>query len=408
MLTFTFYHGLGDCTHASHLLALYVRRGHEIGVECEPNKAPLFEAAGCRVVARARETHHWEHAPAAGPPEHHDHYSGNKTAWNVSRRPLPDIGSYAERWDELCAVRLDLDRFLTPAVEREVEDFVRNLPRPLVLFAPQGNTSPGAKDLSLEEQSEVLRGLLDLTDGAVVQLDWDRRVFKLPNWRVRHLGDDWRPIGTLELYALIKRADLVIGCDSGVLHFTRFTDTPALGVWTRHHPSQYALPRPNTLHVVPHARNQLTRYRRVAYNIVECPGDRPQGRFVAEQAARLLGGRKYLAAAVPDVALRHLVDNCRRIDSPLTSFVDRHRTFDAFLARARQKASPVIIETGTVRAAEDWSAGYSTYLFGYFLHHHGGELHSIDVDPGNVALARAWTAAYGPAVRVHEAHSTAG
>ncbi len=88
-------------------------------------------------------------------------------------------------------------------------------PRPLILFAPQGNTATESKNLDHETQAEVLRGLLDLTDGTVIQLDWDQRVFKLPNWRVRHLGDDWRPLGTIELYALIQRADLVIGCDSG-------------------------------------------------------------------------------------------------------------------------------------------------------------------------------------------------
>jgi len=405
MISVAFRHGLGDCVHAAHLFTLYVRRGYRIEVECEPNKACLFEAAGCALVARARETHHWEHAPAAGPPEHHDHWSGNKTAWNISRRPLPDIGSYQERWHELCSVKLHLDAFVTPEVERQVEDYLRSLPRPLILFAPQGNSSPLSKDLSHETQSEVLRGLLDLTDGSVVQLDWDQRVFKLPNWRVRHLADDWRPLAVPELYALVKRADLVIGCDSGVLHFTRFTDTPALGVWTRHHPSQYALPRDNTLHLVPHARNELNRYRRVAYNIIEGPGDRLSGRFIAEQAACLLRERKYLAGAVPDAVLRHLIARCRQIDLPLTSFVDRHRTFEAFLSRAVRKAKPLVVETGTIRSVEDWSAGYSTYLVGYFLHHHGGELHSIDVDPNNVAFARAWTAAYGAAVRVHQAHS---
>src|SRR5207244_10057551 len=119
-------------------------------------------------------------------------------------------------------------------------------------------------------------------------------------WRIRHLGDDWQHLRTIELYALLKRADLVIGCDSGVLHFTRFTDTPALGVWTWHHPSQYSLPRKNTLHIVPQTRNELSRYRRIAYNIVECPGDRLSGRFIAEQAARLLGARKCLPAGVSD------------------------------------------------------------------------------------------------------------
>jgi predicted O-methyltransferase YrrM len=405
MISFKFYHGLGDCANAAHLFALYTRLGHSIEVECTPDKACLFEAAGCRVVRQAAETHHWEHAPAAGRPEHNDHWSGNKTAWNISRGPLPHIGGYWERWHDLCAVELDLDRFVTPAIEQEIDAYIRGLPRPLILFAPQGNTSSESKNLDHATQADVLRGLLDLTDGTVILLDWDQRVFKLPNWRIRHLGDDWRPLGTIELYALIQRADLVIGCDSGVLHFTRFADTPALGAWTWHYPTQYALPRRNTLHVAPQTRTELTRYRRVAYNIVECPGERLSGRFLAEQAARLLGERRYLAAAAPDCVLQQLVEKCRQFDSPMTTFVDRHRTFEAFLARARRKTQPLIVETGCIRSVEDWSAGYCTYWLGYFVHHHGGELHSIDLDPTNVAFARAWTAAYGPAVRVHQAHS---
>ncbi|MGO9935476.1 MAG: class I SAM-dependent methyltransferase [Steroidobacteraceae bacterium] len=408
MITYTFFHGLGDCANAAHLFSLYTRRGHRIGVQCAPDKAPLFQAAGCELVARAARTHPWEHPPAAGAPNHEDHWSGNKTAWNISRYPLPNIGRCAERWEELCAAKLNLDQFVTREMQAEVDRYIETLPRPVVLFAPQGNTGTEGKNLSHEVQSQTLHGLLDSTGGAVILLDWDQRVFKLPNWRVRHLGDDWRPLSTVELYALIKRADLVIGCDSGVLHFTRFTDTPALGAWTRHHPSQFALPRRNTLHLVPASQNELSRYRRIAYNIVECAGEKLSGSFVAEQAVRMLCARKYLSDAVPDTLLRHLLDNCRQFESPMTSFVDRHRTFGAFLDIARRMATPTIVETGTIRAAEDWSAGFSTYLIGFFLQQHGGgELHSVDLDAKNVAFARAWTRAFGDRVRIHQEHSHA-
>ncbi len=68
----------------------------------------------------------------------------------------------------------------------------------------------------------------------------------------------------------------------------------------------------------------------------------------------------------------------------------------------------MIVETGCIRSAEDWSAGYATYLVGYFLHHHGGELHSVDNDPNNVAFARAWTAAFGPPSRFTRRTVTTG
>ena len=203
----------------------------------------------------------------------------------------------------------------------------------------------------------------------------------------------------------MQQADLVIGCDSGVLHLTRFSNTPALGVWTWHYPSEFALPRPNTMHVVSQSRNELTRYRRTAFNIVECPGKLLSGGFVAEQAARLLGERKYVAACVPDTVLRHLVEKCRQCDSPTTIFMDRHRTFDILLSMMRRNAAPLVVEAGCIRSEEDWPAGYFTYLVGYFLQHHGGRLQSVDNDPTNVAFARAWTNAFGPAVQVHEAQS---
>jgi predicted O-methyltransferase YrrM len=405
MTKFKFYHGLGDCSNAAHLFALYTRRGFRIGVECVPDKSILFEAAGCDVVPHADDHHDWVHAPSAGPPQHADHWSGNKTAWNISVPPLPEIGGYWDLWDDLCAVKLGLDGFVSPSVIRMVDDYIRDFPRPLILFAPQGSTLTHQKNLSHEVQAHFLHALLEQTDGSVILLDWDQRVFKLPHWRIRHLGDDWKPLGLVELHALIRRSDLVIGCDSGVLHFTRFSDTPALGVWTGHHPSEFALPRANTMHVAPQACNELTRYRRVAFNIVEYPDNLPHGQFIAEQATRLLGERKYVDAPVPDTLLRHLVEKCRQCDSTMATLTDRHKTFDVLLSMMRRKKRPLVVETGCIRSEEDWSAGYFTYLFGYFLSHHGGRLHSVDNNPTNVAFARMWTAAFGRAVQVHEAES---
>lgn len=165
MTSFKFYHGLGDCSNAAHLFALYSRLGFEIGVECAPDKACLFEAAGCKVVSRADDVHDWEHPAAAGPPEYADHWSGNKTAWNLSLPPLPDIGGYWDLWSDLCSVKLDLDRFVTPSIRREVDAYIRDLPRPLILFAPEGRTSTEEKNLTHQCQADVLQTLLDLMDG---------------------------------------------------------------------------------------------------------------------------------------------------------------------------------------------------------------------------------------------------
>lgn len=405
MPRFKFHHGLGDCANAAHLFKLYTSRGIPIEVDATPDKAPLFLAAGCTVVQGADAIHNWDHAPAPGNPEHSDPWSGNKTAWNISRNPLPDIGGYWERWPELAAVRLDLDPFVTPEVELTVDRLIRDLPRPLVLFHPQGNTGQESKNLSHEVQAEVIRGILDRTDASVITLDWDNRVYKLNNYRVRHLTDDLQRLGTVELYRLIQRADLLLGADSGPLHLTRFTDTPALGCWTHHFPSHYALPRGRTANIVPRGNRwrEWVRYRRLSFNVLECPSERINGGFIAEQAARLLSAPVYVQDGTADVLLQTLVDKLRQFDSPLTGFIDRHRSVDKFLKLAKGMNAPNVLETGCIRSPDDWTAGFSSYLFGLFLRHHGGRLTSIDLDPVNVAFARSWTA--GMPVEVVQGHS---
>lgn len=54
----------------------------------------------------------------------------------------------------------------------------------------------------------------------------------------------------------------------------------------------------------------------------------------------------------------------------------------------RTGASRTIVETGCVRERNDFSAGYSSVLFGEFLEHHGGHLHSVDISERNVAICR--------------------
>ncbi len=404
--SFSFRHGLGDCANFARLVKLYAQRGHRIQIETDDTKAPLFKAAGAEIVDHAEHVHGYPHAPHPGPPTHADHWSGNKLAWNVSHAPLPPIGGYWDRWDEICAVQLNLDDQIT--TEREtVASYYHDLPRPVVLCHFQGNTSQESKNLSHAEQEKAVRVLLDQTDGTVILLDWDSRVFKLNNWRVRHLGDDWKRLSTLELYEAVRQADLVLGIDSGVLHFTNtFTRTPALGIWTHHQPSTFAVPRRETLHVVPSSRNEITRFRRFAFNIVESPGDRADGSFIAAQAVRMLGPRRYLPAstAAEDCVLWSLVEKTRTFDAGLTSFVDRHRSFDALFNLASERGLRDWVETGTVRSVEDWTAGFSTYLFGYYLKQVGGRLASVDLNEFNCEFARQWTAQLGT-VTVHASHS---
>jgi hypothetical protein len=403
MPSFQFFHGLGDCANAAHLFALYRKLGHDLAIHCTPDKAVLFKAAGCEVVTSSSRVHPWSHPPGAGHPGMSDHYTGNKTAWNVSRDGLPNIGSYADRWGDLCAVKLDLEVFTGDAVRLRVAQFISTLPRPIICLHTKGNTSQGNKNYPDELTMDLYRQLLDRMDGSLLLLDWDNRVPRLPHGRVRHLADDWRTLDLLELYEVLQQSDLLLGVDSGVLHFSRFTNTPAVGIWTHHYPAFFALPRRNTVHVVSRKHEVWNRRRRFAYNLVESPGAIPQPSVVADTAAVVLGKRKWLADPGPDTVLHKLFERSRSVDQGHHPYCDRNKTMGAFLDLLKCKTNPLVVETGCVRSEDDWGAGWSSPLIGYFLKYHGGELHSIDCDQGNVGFARTWTT--GLPVTVHHSDS---
>jgi predicted O-methyltransferase YrrM len=47
-----------------------------------------------------------------------------------------------------------------------------------------------------------------------------------------------------------------------------------------------------------------------------------------------------------------------------------------------------IIETGTLRTANNWTDGQSAVLFTRFVEQHGGQVRSVDIDPAACATAR--------------------
>lgn len=121
----------------------------------------------------------------------------------------------------------------------------------------QGNTAQHRKNLTHEEallicESASSRGLIP------VVLDWDNRsliadgktVFTPPVGE----GDLWGGFGSGDaeaLTALILRASLFAGIDSGPQKCAAATDTPSVGLWTGHHPIQFFDPSPNFLHLIP-------------------------------------------------------------------------------------------------------------------------------------------------------------
>ena len=65
----------------------------------------------------------------------------------------------------------------------------------------------------------------------------------------------------------------------------------------------------------------------------------------------------------------------------------RYATFKSALMLLNQiKDQPMIVETGCLRADGDWGGGQSTYIFGEYVKLFGGWLHSVDINPDNVAM----------------------
>lgn len=399
-----FCHGLGDTAHFVHSLPLYTRRGYRFKIVCDANKLFLYTAAGVEAATDGDALNHpWEHAPNGCDPQTGEFWIGNKAAFNLSRPPMPDIGLPGELWDEYCQVQCPIGPHIPEQVRRRVEGLVAELARPLVLLHPKGNTCTECKDLGDALTVGLCKRLIDMTDGTIVLLDWDNRVPRLASYRIRHSDDDWGGLGTAEFLALVDSADLLVGIDSGPLHAARFTDTPALGVWTRHHPVTYALPRDRTLHVT--LRDPTHRFARVPFNIVECESESEfSAGALGELCVRLASPPRYLGDGqiARDVQLQHFVARTRGAESALGGYSDRHRGFDAILREATNRFdSPVIVETGAIRAEEDWAgAGFSTYLFGAYCWLRRGKLYSIDWSPECCAVARACTAVFGSAVEL--------
>jgi ADP-heptose:LPS heptosyltransferase len=412
----SFYHGLGDAAYFAHLIPLYVKRGYEIAVECTPDKRVLFEAAGAKVIEKgqARAVHDWGYPSNATPRAAQGNFHvGSKMGHNISQAPLPDIGGKAELWQEFVTTRVDVAPHISDEDRQKAQDWLSRLPRPIVLFHQKGNTAQERKSLPDSIAAKFYEQFIERCNGTLILMDWDRRVPRLASHRIRHL-DDLGKCPTSVMLAIMLEADLLIGVDSGPLHAARLTGIPIIGVWMPgHYPSTYTLPRPNQLNVVlaEHTK-QWNRFKRIPWNIVAQPGSQFDPSYLATLTAQMLAKPVYIPEdRGADVQMRQFVrEFCQcRGTSSLAEFWDRDRSFNALLrAMTARFEKPTVVETGTIRAEEDWGgAGFFTYLMGAYLHRRGGKLHSADITPEHCDFARTWTAVFGDSVTIHQQDSVA-
>lgn len=403
-----FEHGLGDTVNFLHLVPLYRRRGYQLEVDCPPERQLLLSIAGAQACRRsdALISHPWVHRGYADiTPERP--WASNRVLSNLGVAPLPQIGDQSELWDELCQVRLQANDHLSASSVESVQRWLAGLPRPIVLLHTSGRTSPELKNLDSQLCLELQRQLLDAIEGTLVLLDGQADAPALQSFRVRRFQPDAsEPVS--DLLALIQAADLLIGIDSGPLHLAQLTNTPALGLWTKHHPALFALPRARTLHLtLAYCWRHIDPLVRIPFRIAQQRwSDCLDPGLIVDLTRRLLTPPRYFSddELAADVQLQQFVDQFERGEAGgLANHADRHRGFAALLREAGARFErPHIVETGTMRAEEDWSgAGLSTYLFGAYCYRHGGRLDSVDCDQANCNFAERWTRIFRGSVRVH-------
>ena len=293
----------------------------------------------------------------------------------------------------------------------ELDTFLDGLARPIVVVQPSQFEIAAASS----RQTMVLdacRELLDATDGSLIVLDTSGTASRLAHCRVRHAAIDFGGrLGASKVQCLKQRADLLVAFDPGPNWFEAIGSIPALSVWCDLSPCQSPPPGPSTVNLVTGASRSFWACRRSEWNLVEYTGNLPTGQEIARIACHLLSAKERLygqLALAREVQLRQLLSWCRR-RTPLSAFADRHQTFDCLLRETtRRFADPLMIETGCIRQAEDWSAGYSTYLFAAYLDGRAaGSLHSVDLNPQHLRFAAEIIKPFERRATFHESDSVA-
>lgn len=295
------------------------------------------------------------------------------------------------------------------AVRRSLE----TLPRPIVLLQRTSDASSPGQDLPDSIATQFCMEMLNLFDGTLVLLDGDDGVPRPHDARIRSLADLGREAAPDRLPAILAEVDLVVAVASEPVSLCGLTGTPSVRLWLPGYPPQRsAPPAVGQLNVVlsDHMR-PWHRRRRVGWNIVEHPGSAFDPVRLAAFCAAMLRPPRYLREGCQpaDVQLQQwILDWCRNDRGNwLSPHVDRHRSLDVLFRQLRNRfRRPTIIETGCIRAEEEWAAsGNFTYLAGAYLLRAGGVLHTVDIDASHCRFARRQCVPFGTAVEVHQGDS---
>ncbi len=279
-------------------------------------------------------------------------------------------------------------------------------PQPIIVIGSGESSFRGEQAATRAWAIELYSALLDSTLGTLALLDGAPT---LAHARVRSVRRDWGLAAEKDIVALAADSQLVILIDDEHRELSATTSTPVLRIWHNKSPSEIDCPGPQILNVICTDRPDDWFPMRWSVNVVEFGVDGPSVAEILQLANDMLAGADF-GLPPHDVArtaqLKHYLRRCRQ-RTPLAEYADRHLTFHRLFHEMGQRfADPIIAETGCVRATEDWSAGYSSYLFGaYLTARETGHLHSIDYTAGNLRFAKAITAPFADRITFHESDS---
>lgn len=185
---------------------------------------------------------------------------------NFHDRPNTRVSSclrerFGLEWDEECGryeinVRdesIDAVRAILHPGSRQIGTY-NPLNKRHVAIHYQGDSSQAEKNLT-HFQAKAICMMVERLGGIPVILDWRSRSLINEYTRLRtpqHWGADAEMV-----CAVISQCRAFVGIDSGPSKCASATDTPALVVWTGHHPAPFHDPAPNTTHLVPEGYHGL-------------------------------------------------------------------------------------------------------------------------------------------------------
>lgn len=417
-----FAHGLGDAVMLTSLLRQL--RAHDpdcrIEIACAPYRAALFGGLADEITPTASFFGFPDHRRLSWPLCEVSYHDSPSTNAELSLREVYGLSPRPDCW----GYHVNVD----PAKRELARDYFAGMPRrhaKLAIVHYKGITGKEKKDVDDYTAAAIIKHLEARGYDVLI---WDANERSpLPEAGIGQRIEEAPPLFDSQpgdcgmLAALLAEADLVVGVDSGLLHLAAAVHTRAIGLWVRHHPLHFFCPDRAVTHLVPkctwlHGERWLVKKpidAGVAF--YEANYDwRYYSELPATVAEVLEGiepagsGCRYLGAEhrEQDRRMRHWLGKMNGVRhgwgdlGPIS--VDRREGFDVLLRHLRGISDPVIVETGTTRAADDFAgAGSATSVFGLFCQCHGGELHSVDLDRQACEFALSWCREFGRRVFIH-------